>query len=188
VTAGRGTRVGSLVLAPLVAAFVVLAAGTPAASADPTVLSDPNDATGLDISQVTLAADVPPPVWTIRTFRAWTIHKLWDRGYFYVELDTSGTDAPEYRALVRSDGRKMLGALYRIQPTGPDVKVGNLRAHKLNSRSVAVRIPLSKLMFGPDRTAYRWDVLTSFLSSKCSGGTCFDRAPDQGTVKQPLPS
>jgi hypothetical protein len=158
------------------------------ASADPSVLTDPNDANGLDISRVTLAADVPPPVWTIRTFRSWTIPKLWDRGYFMVELDTSGGAAPEYRAVARSNGKQMVGALYHIRSDGKSVQIGKLGTNKVDARTVSIRVPLSKLAIGPDRTSYNWDVLTSYTSAKCAHGVCFDRAPDTGSVKQPLPS
>src|SRR5204862_4385159 len=66
------TRPKFVPLVALACAFGVLAFSG-VASANPSVLTDPNDATGLDISRVTLAADVPPPAWTIRTFRSWTI-------------------------------------------------------------------------------------------------------------------
>jgi hypothetical protein len=166
----------------------VFASGALPASAADSVITDPNDSIGLDISRVALAnADSPPPVWTISTFRTWTIAGIWDKGYFMVELDTIGGAGPEYRALVRSNGRRMLGRLYRVRQHAADVALGKLHAKKVNSRSVAVAVPLSKLTFGPDRTAYKWDVLTSFASKKCPDATCFDRAPDDGSVVQPLP-
>jgi hypothetical protein len=168
------------------AAVLAMAAGS--ASAQTSVITDPNDATGLDISRVTIAnADTPPPIWTIRTFRRWTIHGIWDKGYFMVELDTIGGVSPEYRAVVRSDGRRMRGELFRVRSHATDVAIGALRTHKVDARSVAVSVQLSKLAFGPDRTAYKWDVLTSFASKKCPGATCFDRAPDDGSIAQPLP-
>jgi hypothetical protein len=170
------------------ACAAVIASGAPSAFAADGVITDPNDATGLDVHRVTIATDPLPPVWTITTFRSWTIAKIWDRGYFMVELDTIGGAGAEYRALVRSNGRRMRGSLIRVRRHARDIVVSNLKAHKVDTRSVAVRVPLFKLMFGPDRTSYRWDVLTSFLSGRCSEGVCFDRAPDTGTVDQPLPS
>jgi hypothetical protein len=168
---------------------VVLAAAAGPASAKASAITDPNDAIGLDISRVTLSdPDTPPPVWTIQTYRRWTISGIWDKGYFMVELDTIGGAGPEYRALVRSDGRRMLGRLFRIRRHAADRALGKLRAHKVNARSVAVRVPLSKLTFGSDRTSYKWDVLTSFASKKCPDATCFDRAPDEGSIDQPLPA
>ena len=179
------SRTKILSLAALVCAFGVLALSG-VASADPSVLTDPNDANGLDVSRVTLAADVPPPVWTIRTFRSWTIPKLWDRGYFMVELDTIGGPPPEYRAVARSNGKRMVGALYHIRSDGKSVQIGKIRTHKVDARTVSIQVPLSKLTIGPDRTSYKWDVLTSYTSSKCAQGVCFDRAPDSGSVEQPL--
>jgi hypothetical protein len=169
-----------------ISAAIVVASVLPAA-ADPTVITDPNDAKGLDISKVTLDADTLPPVWTIRTFRRWTIFGIWDRGYFILELDTIGGPRVEYRALVRSDGRRMIGRLYRIRRHASDKMLGKLKAHKVNARSVAVKVPLSKLTFGPDRTSYRWDVVTTYANKRCPSATCFDRAPDARTVDQPLP-
>ncbi len=156
------------------------------AGADPSVLTDPNDANGLDVSRVTLATDVPPPVWTIRTFRSWTIPKLWDRGYFMVELDTVAGAPPEYRAVARSNGKQIVGALFHVRNDGKNVQIGKVRTHKVDAKSVAIRVPLSKLTFGPDRTSYKWDVVTSYTSGQCGGGVCFDRAPDNGSVEQPL--
>jgi len=181
------TRPKIVPLMALACAFGVLALSD-VASADPSVLTDPNDSTGLDVSRVTLAADVPPPVWTIRTFRSWTIPKLWDRGYFMVELDTSGGAAPEYRAVARSNGRRMVGALYHIRSDGKSVQIGKLRTNKVDAKNLSIKVPLSKLAIGPDRTSYKWDVLTSYTSAKCAQGVCFDRAPDTGSVEQPLPS
>jgi hypothetical protein len=181
-----GVRQRVLPLAFLCALGLLLASDV--ASAAPSVLTDPNDATGLDVSRVTLAADTPPPVWTIRTFRSWTIPKIWDRGYFIVEIDTMGGAQPEYRAVARSNGRRMLGTLYHVRSDGKSVAIAKLRTHKVDSRSVAIRVPLSKLAFGPDRDSYTWDVVTSYTSAKCGGGVCFDRAPDTGSVQQPLPS
>ena len=181
------SRTKILSLATLVCAFGVLALSG-VASADPSVLTDPNDANGLDVSRVTLAADVPPPVWTIRTFRSWTIPKLWARGYFMVELDTIGGAPPEYRAVARSNGRQLVGALYHIRSDGKSVQIGKVRAHKVDARTVSIQVPLSKLTIGPDRTSYKWDALTSYTSARCAHGVCFDRAPDSGTVEQPLPA
>jgi hypothetical protein len=169
-----------------IAAISIAAFVAGVAHADPSVLNDANDATGLDISRVTLAADEPPPVWTVRTFRSWTIPKLWDRGYFILELDTIGGASAEYRAVARSNGKQIVGALYHIRSDGKSVQIGKLRTHKVDARSVAMRVPLSKLAFGPDRTSYKWDIVTSYTSAKCGGGVCFDRAPDSGSVDQPL--
>jgi hypothetical protein len=182
----RSVKNARVVATAGVMCWVLLSAA--AARADPTVITDPNDSMGLDISRVTLAADVPPPVWTIRTFRSWTITKIWDRGYFNVELDTVAGALPEYRATIRSNGRRMLATLYHLRHDGKSMAIARLKAHKVDARSVAVRIPLSKLNFGPDRSVYKWDVVTSFTSAKCSGGVCFDRAPDSGTARQPLPA
>jgi hypothetical protein len=179
------TRPKIVSLAALACAFCLLTLSG-VANADPSVLTDPNDASGLDVSRVTLAADVPPPVWTIRTFRSWTIPKLWDRGYFMVEFDTIGGASPEYRAVARSNGKQMVGALFHIRNDGKNIQIGKLRTHKVDARSIAIRVPLSKLAFGPDRASYKWDVLTSYTSAKCGGGVCFDRAPDKGSVEQPL--
>ncbi|MFL5767000.1 MAG: hypothetical protein ACJ758_04045 [Actinomycetota bacterium] len=181
------TRPRLLPLAALACAFCVFALWG-VASADPSVLTDSNDAMGLDVSRVTLAADVPPPVWTIRTFRPWTIPKLWDRGYFMVEIDTMGGAPPEYRAVARSNGKQLVGALYHVRDDGKSVQIAKLRTHKVDARTVSIRVPLSKLAFGPDRTSYNWDVLTSYTSAKCAHGVCFDRAPDSGSVEQPLPA
>jgi len=176
-------------LVPLaVVCVIAVLLASEAASAAPSVLTDPNDASGLDISRVTLAADTPPPTWTIRTFRSWTIPKLWDRGYFLVELDTIGGPSVEYRAVARSNGRQMVGALYHVRRDGKSVQIAKLETHKVDPRSLSIRVPLSKLTFGPDRTSYKWDVVTSYSSGQCAHGVCFDRAPDSGSVEQPLPA
>src|SRR5712691_1955223 len=87
-----------------------------------TDLDDPNDTRGLlDIRRVELAHRADPPQWTVVTGPSWTIRRIWDQGFVIVYVDTQGGERPEYYALLRSDGTRMGGRLYRDRATGRDV-------------------------------------------------------------------
>jgi hypothetical protein len=170
-----------------VAALVAsLAAVLPASAhhADPT---DPNDTPGkLDVRAVELDHDARPPVWRIETFAPWTVHEMWDRGFFVVMLDTKGDADLDHLAIVRSDGRKLVGVLYAVRQDGTQKPIGSLSAAKDGSRGMTIAVPLRRLSIGAARQSYFWSVLVTYTGNVCQA-TCFDAVPDVGMVEQPLP-
>jgi hypothetical protein len=177
-------KVARIWLAALLAAFLTFGAS---ASARHEPVSDPKDTRGrLDVSTVRLRHDEGPPQWRVVTFARWSIAQIWDVGFFVVELDTTKNEGVDYRVVVRSDGRRLHGTLYRVRRDGTTRALASMAAGKAGSRAMAVRVPLAKLSIGANRSVYRWSVLTLFGGAGCSR-TCIDRVPDAGVVDQPLP-
>ncbi|HEX6230496.1 MAG TPA: hypothetical protein VF029_02160 [Actinomycetota bacterium] len=157
------------------------------AAGEHTGQGDPNDTRGpLDVRVVRLSHEDGPPTWRIGTFARWSARKIWDRGYLIVELDTKRDEGADHLAVVRSDGRRLLGDLYRLRRDGKQARIGALRAGKAGARGAWVAVPLHKLSIGASRTSYRWSVLTSWTAAGCERA-CFDLVPDAGAVEQPLP-
>ena len=111
---------------------------------------------------------------------------MWDRSYGFVFFDTMGGEAPDYYVLVRSDGSRMRGLLYRDRSRKKDVVLGKVKAWRPNKRSFAVKVPLRKMKFPDRRLVYYWWVQTLHTGTSCKT-VCFDRAPDRERVTEPVP-
>jgi hypothetical protein len=171
-----------------VAAFavVVLAAFVLPAVAAHTNQTDPDDTRGpLDVRTVRFT-HAGAPTWRVATFARWSTTDIWDRGYVIVELDTKGDDAIDHLAVVRSDGRDLVGVLYRVRRDGGQIAIGVLEANKDGASGAAVSVALRRLRIGPGRTLYRWAVVTTFTGPGCPR-TCVDLVPNEGMVEQLLP-
>ena len=147
---------------------------------------DPDDTEGkLDLAQVAFDHEGAPS-WRMATFSSWTVRSIWDRGTFIVQLDTKGDAAADFVAVVRSDGRRLVAALYRLRRDGREIELSVLRTDKGGSKAVTLTIPLREISVGPNRTSYSWSVLSSFTGGNCTR-TCLDAVPDEGMIEQPLP-
>lgn len=156
------------------------------ASANHMDVRDPNDTRGkLDVRRV-LVDFTKRPRWTIITWNKWSVARLWDRGYALVQLDTFGNERFDYYAFVRSDGNRLIGTLVRDRAHKPDYTVTKIRAWKSSGTSLSLRFPLDEMRIGNKRLFYRWQVQTIFSSGRCPT-TCFDLAPDQGAIEEPIP-
>ncbi len=168
-------------VAAALAVAAVLAAAEPA-RATHTNQTDANDVRGLlDLQSVVFRHDLSPWVWVFRTYSTWTAKRIWDRGFLIVELDTFGSDAVDYVAVVRSNGRGMLGDLFRRRKNGDEIHLRGLRAWRAGSRGAGFRLPRSALKYGASRTAFGWRVLSSYTGARCRT-TCIDRVPDDGSM------
>ena len=147
---------------------------------------DPDDTDGkLDLDQVAFDHERSPS-WRMATFSWWSVRSIWDRGTFTVQLDTKGDAAADFIAIVRSDGRRLAAALYRLRRDGREIELTALRTDKDGSKAVTLTIPLREVSIGPTRTSYSWSVLSSFTGGNCAR-TCLDAVPDEGMIEQPLP-
>ncbi|HEX2057778.1 MAG TPA: hypothetical protein VHI71_05340 [Actinomycetota bacterium] len=166
---------------------LVAAATIPfAASADHIDVTDRNDAKGpFDVRRVKVAG-TRKPRYDVVTFPRWTVARVWDRSFGLVYFDTFGGEAPDYYVMVRSDGYRMRGRLYRDKLRKKDRPLASVKAWRPGRRSFAVRVPLKKMKFPEQRLAYYWWVLTLHTGPKCKQ-VCFDRAPDTGKVTEPAP-
>jgi hypothetical protein len=181
---GRRTR-----RALAIAAFALTIAGTGAAWAHHTDITDPNDTKGLlDIRQVKVGHHAGDPVeFTVITASTWKPLKIWDRGYIVIALDTIGDEREEYYVLIRAKWKDMEASLWWVPKDfgKPDVHVRALHVFRKTTDGVSVLLPpLWKLRFGEARTFYRWWVVSTLANDKC-GHTCIDRAPNVRTVEQP---
>jgi hypothetical protein len=164
---------------------VVALAGGPASRAQ---VQDPNDTRGtLDMRRVWFEPEGDPPRWTIVTYAPFTEELMRDRGFVFIFLDTRDDERFDYYALIKSNGRRFTGSLWRDPRRGADVRLMALDVRRENETNIAVRIPLGPLETGPFRTVYRWSVVTTFTGRVCRA-TCIDRVPDQGTFEQPIGS
>ncbi len=147
---------------------------------------DPDDTHGkLDLDQVAFDHE-GAPTWRMDTFPTWTARSIWDRGTFIVQLDTKGDAAADFIAVVRSDGRRLVAALYRLRRDGREIEITSLRTDKNGSSAATVTIPLREVSIGTNRTSYFWSVLSSYTGGSCTR-TCLDAVPDVGMLEQPLP-
>jgi hypothetical protein len=147
---------------------------------------DPDDTDGkLDLEQVAFDHEGAPS-WRMATFSSWTVSSIWDRGTFIVQLDTKGDATADFVAVVRSDGRRLVAALYRLRRDGREIELTVLRTNKDGPKAAAVTIPLREVSIGPNRSSYSWSLLSSFTGGNCTR-TCLDAVPDEGMIEQPLP-
>lgn len=149
--------------------------------------ADGNDTAGrLDVRTVGFMAEPSPPTWTIHTFASWTAKDIRDSGFLLVLLDTRGDAEEDYIAVARSNGRDLVGKLFRRRPRGPDALVGRITVRKKGPEGATISVGLGKLKFGARRNFYFWWVVTQFTGPSCPR-TCLDRVPDDGPVQQELP-
>lgn len=171
-----------------IGALVVVTLGAFAlpALANHTDQVDPRDTGGrLDLEEVGFD-HVGVPTWRMSTFSTWTVRSIWDLGTFIVQLDTRGDAAADYVAVVRSDGRRLVAALFRLRRDGREIEITSLRTDKDGSSAATVTIPLREVWIGTNRTSYFWSVLSSYTGGSCTR-TCLDAVPDVGMLEQPLP-
>jgi hypothetical protein len=88
--------------------------------------------------------------------------------------------------MVRSNGSKLIGELWRDRRKKDDYKMGELDTFRRHKRSVTIRVPLAKMKTPSDRQFYRWIAKTLMIGENCRA-VCIDRIPDQGTERQNLP-
>lgn len=156
------------------------------AFAEHTNQTDPNDTDGLlDLEEVRFQHETQPYAWVFRTFAEWTAKKIWDRGYFVVQLDTLGSAEADFVVILRSTGKEMKGELFRIRSNGSDKHLRSLDGWRAGSRGAGVAVHERFLTFGPHRTSFFWWAASLYTSERCRS-TCIDAVPDEGTVEQVL--
>ena len=118
------------------------------------------------------------------TFADWEPAQIPDRGFVFVFLDTAGDAKDDYYVLISSNGRRLVGSLWRDPKHGADVRMRALAVTRDSTSSVAVKVPVGALL-GPFRTSYGWRVVTTFTGPVCRA-TCVDQIPDDGAFQQPV--
>lgn len=163
----------------ITAAALAGAAGTRAQ------VDDPNDTRGtLDVRRVWFDPEAGPPRWSVLTFADWDPAQIPDRGFVFVFLDTAGDAKDDYYVLISSNGRRLVGSLWRDPKRGADVRMRSIVVTRDPPSSVTVQVPVGALL-GVFRTSYGWRVLTTFTGPVCRA-TCVDQVPDAGAFQQPV--
>jgi hypothetical protein len=150
---------------------------------------DPNDTAGrMDVRRIATSFGATSSTWRLFTHGGWTRTEMWDRGFGVVSLDTAGGASAEYRIVIRvsSDGRDLVGFLRRLS----DGRRWSLDAWKPGWKSMAVRLPMTRVTFGSGRTYFRWWAQTLYIRSGCTKAVCFDFTPrtaPTGGLIQPVP-
>ncbi|HEV3474745.1 MAG TPA: calcium-binding protein [Actinomycetota bacterium] len=158
--------------------------GTPV-SCYPPGSSDPHDTRGyLDVTAVVTAFGTEAE-WQISTRKGWSVRRLWDEGFFVVQVDTRGDPGADYHAVVGSNGRRLRGTLFAVL-TGRDRARGSVSVGRPNQRTVLIRIPLARLGLDPARAYYRWSLTTVLVDGPCRRA-CTDLFTDEGALPQPVP-
>jgi hypothetical protein len=172
--------------AALGAILLVASLGAPARAIQ-TSLTDTNDVHGLlDERSVVFRYEPGPYAWAFATFGSWSLPNVWDRGFFIVELDTFGSRGIDYVVVVRSDGRSMIGDLFRRRFDGEERHLLRLSAWRSGSRGAGVEVPRSAVRLGGSRTSFFWSTTSLFTGHRCAA-TCIDRAPNgDAMVEQPI--
>jgi len=147
-------------------------------------LRDRNDQRGpLDVRAVGMSSGNQPS-WTIRTWDRWSATSIWDRGFLALKYDTFGDSHFDYYALIRSDGFRLRGTLHRDYKRQADEQLRRLATARPDRASVRVKVPLGAMRFD-EEFVFRWTTATTWLSGRCEGGICLDRAPNKGAVEEP---
>ncbi|MQB01616.1 MAG: hypothetical protein GEU78_15225 [Actinobacteria bacterium] len=145
-------------------------------------LTDGRDTKGrLDIRKVWTWGPHANTGFRIGTFRSWTPKFIWDRGFFVVNVDTFGTSRFDYYVLIRSNGRRMKGLLFRDRAERRDYVIRKVRVWRPDSKSVNFRFPWGDVRFPKRRRHFRWSAQSLFSSDACPS-VCIDRVPNKGTV------
>lgn len=179
------TRSVAVIVATAAVGALLPLALLPRAGASHSRVVDPNDSrSALDVSRARMKGRSEPR-WIVSTYETWGVAAMRDKGFLLVEYDTFGTSHFDYYALVRSNGDRLVGSLWRNHQRRPDRRLRTLRVSRPTLASMRVRVPLRALNFG-DRVVYLWRITTLFTGARCRR-VCIDHAPNSGGQSEPVP-
>lgn len=123
----------------------------------------------------------------VNVSHGWSRTSIWERGFFQVKFDTTGSSAADYVAVARSWRGALTAILFRVSPT-PEKKIANLVVRQLSSRRISIAVPIKYMNIDASRTMYRWAAQTLWISSVCARSVCLDGVPAPiGMLPQPIP-
>ena len=176
----------------LLAVVLAVAAVTlcvPPSLAEHVRVRDRNDVDGrLDLRAVEMR-NGQPRRWILKTHKAFSARRIFDRGYLLVYFDTYGTKRFDYYVLLRPERSKIVGELFKDRKEANDEKLTSTKVRKPGKRAVVTTVPF-RFMRQPDTaTTYRWHARTIYSGRTCRR-VCIDRAPDTRSIEElylPLP-
>ena len=161
----------------------VMSLGPPVSASHVTV-RDRNDVDGrLDLRAVEVRQG-PPRKWILKTHKAFSARRIFDKGYLLVYFDTYGTKRFDYYVLLRPGRHKIKGNLWKDRKQASDEIIAATRVRKPGDRKVLTTVPLRKMRQGRARLTYRWHARTIFTGRHCKR-VCIDRAPQARSITEP---
>lgn len=145
---------------------------------------DPNDVKGrFDLRRVKTWGSHPNMGYGLVTYGTWTPRIVWDAGYFIVNVDTFGNKRFDYYAMVRSNGKRMEGLLFRDRKEKRDYVMRRFKVWRPDKRTVSFRFPWSSVRFPEKRRFFRWNAQSLYVSDNCPS-VCIDKVPDGDALIQ----
>ena len=171
-----------LVLGLALGAVISLA---PSSLAEHSNVRDRNDVQGrLDLRAVDMR-DGPPRRWILKTHKAFSANRIFDRGYLLVYFDTYGTKRFDYYVLLRPNRHKIVGELFKDRKDAKDEQLATTKVRKPGKRSVVTTVPFREMRKGEAALTYRWHARTLYSGRGCRR-VCIDRAPNARSVEEPF--
>jgi hypothetical protein len=164
------------------ACLTALVTGSMPASAGHQDPYDGDDVRGrLDIRRVQMWGPHVNSGFRITTFRRWSTRFIWDSGFFVVNVDSFGQPRFDYYVLVRSNGSRMEGLLFRDRETRRDRLIRKVRVWRPTDKSISFRFPWNDIRFPEKRRFFRWNAQSLFTNDYCPN-VCIDNVPNKGAV------
>jgi hypothetical protein len=156
----------------------------PAARATQVKVPDGRDARPpLDLREVHSTTGTSRLEFYVMTWSRWSTRPARDRAFVLTYLDTLPAPGFDYYVLVRSDGRRLRGNLYRVRVRGRDRRLARVAAWRNDRRSVSLRVPRSDVELAGARRPWAWQVQTLVTNRLCKR-VCFDSAPDTAPAQE----
>lgn len=171
-----------LVLGVLIGAVLGLA---PSSLAEHVNVRDGNDVDGrLDLRAVEMR-EGPPRRWILKTHKAFSPNRIFDRGYLLVYFDTYGTKRFDYYVLLRPKRHKVVGELFKDRKQARDEMLATTKVRKPGKRSIVTTVPFREMRKPQTALTYRWHARTIYSSRSCKR-VCIDRAPNARSIEEPF--
>lgn len=180
-----------LILVAAVCAVAAIVVPSLTAGAHHQDLTDGDDTRGLfDIRAVYTWGSHTNMGWQINTFRSWGAFQVWDAGFFVVNVDTRGNPRMDYYLMIRSEGDRLRGLLFRDHQDKRDRIIRRIKVWRPSKKSVRFRFPWGSVFVPETRQVIRWNVQSLWSGDACPS-VCIDNVPNAGAVVEtrikPLP-
>ena len=168
----------------LVSALAALALFAPTSVAEHVRVRDRDDVDGrLDLRAVEMR-NGQPRRWILKTHKAFSANRIFDRGYLFVYFDTYGKKRFDYYVLLRPERTKIVGALFKDRRVENDKKLASTKVRKSGKRAIVTTVPFRYMRHPDTAIRYRWHARTIYTGRKCHR-VCIDRAPNARSIEEP---
>lgn len=166
-------------------AFGALVVCVPSAVAEHARIQDGDDVDGrLDLRAVEMR-EGQPRRWILKTHKAFSARRIFDRGYLLVYFDTYGSKRFDYYVLLRPYWSDIIGELYKDRRESNDELLAETKVRKPGKRAIVTTVPFRYMRQPETAVTYRWHARTLYTGRGCRR-VCIDRAPDGRSVEEPF--